>query len=273
MIMCSPSATLTVWAGSWLAGSSAPDDILEALHAWAPQHTIAAGDPVSGGRNDLPWSSRGNLPGTGVMALLKVIRETMAEPGAQLRLVLPVPGDVRGLPTGTVFAADAVDIAEGLLIGVPGSDGTGLIPQRVDDDTLQWTVYSTPIPPAPGPDMSLGEAEYAMREAVRDAADALMQLHTTSVNPADSDPRELIEAELADYSKHDYPESIPLRARRILNTADHVAAILTVAQHQPASSPTSATAIGAQEDLLRPLWDAIRAARLVAVHAAARGTS
>jgi hypothetical protein len=272
--MCSPSATLTVWAGSWLAGCSAPDDILEALYAWAPRHTIAAGDPVTGGRDDLPWSSRDNLSGTGVMALLKVIREAMAQPGAQLRLVLPVPGDVRGLPTETAFAADAIEAGEGLLFGVPGSEGTGLIPQWADDDTLQWTVYSTPIPAAPGPDMSLGEAEYTMREAVREAADALMRLHTTAVGAAaDADPRELIEAELADYSRHAYPDSIPLRARRILDTADHVAAILTVAQREPASSPTSATAIGAQEDLLRPLWDAIRAARLVAVHAAARGNS
>ncbi|MCP2288140.1 hypothetical protein APR08_001043 [Nocardia amikacinitolerans] len=271
IIMCSPSATLTVWAGSWLAGCSAPDDVLEALHAWAPRHTIAAGDPMTGARTDLPWSSRTTLPGSGVMALLKVIREAMAQPGAQLRLVLPVPGDVRGLPPGTVFSADAIEAEEGLLVGVPGTEGTGLIPRWSDDDTLQWTLYSTPIPPAPGPGMSLGEAEYAMREAVRDAADALMQLHTTAVGAGDSDPRELIEAELADYARHDYPNSIPLRAKRILDTADHVAAILTVAQREPASAPTSASAIGAQETLLRPLWDAIRAARLVAVHAAARG--
>lgn len=272
--MCSPSATLTVWASSWLAGRSAPDDVLAALHAWAPRHTIAAGDPLAGGRTDLPWSAHGNLPGSGVMALLKVIRETMARPGSQLRLVLPVPGDVRGVPAGTAFAADAITAEEGILIGVPGTDGTGLIPQWADEDTLQWTVYSTPIPAAqPGPDMSLGEAEYAMREAVRDAADALMKLHTTALGTAESDPRELIEAELADYSRHDYPDSIPLRARRILDTADHVAAILTVAQREPASAPTSASAIGAQESLLRPLWDAIRAARLVAVRASARGNT
>ncbi|WP_054813017.1 hypothetical protein [Nocardia arizonensis] len=269
--MCSPSASLTVWAGSWLAGNSAPDDVLEALQAWAPNHTIAAGDPVTGGRTDLPWSSRASVPGSGMMALLKVIREALTEPGATLRLVLPVAGDVRGLPVGTVFAADAIEAGEGLLMGVPGHDGTGLIPVWVDDDTVQWTLYSIPMPPEPGADMALGEAEYAMREAVRDAADALMKLHTTALGAVDSDPRELIEAELADYARHDYPESIPLRARRILDTADHVAAILTVAQREPASAPTSASAIGAQETLLRPLWDAIRAARLVAVHAAARG--
>ncbi|MFR9750102.1 hypothetical protein ACL02S_03580 [Nocardia sp. 004] len=269
--MCSPSATLTVWASSWLAGRSAPDDVLAALHAWAPRHTIAAGDLRTGSRTDLPWSALGDLPGSGVMALLTVIRKIMAQPGAQLRLVLPVPGDVRGVPLGTAFAAEVIDAEEGVLIGIPGTDGTGLIPQRIAEDTLQWTVYSTPIPTEPSADMSLGEAEYAMREAVRDAADALLELHTTSVGTTDSDPRELIEAELADYTRHDYPGSIPLRARRILDTADHVAAILTVAQREPASAPTSASAIGAQESLLRPLWDVIRAARLVAVHASTRG--
>lgn len=272
MIMCSPSATLTVWAGSWLAGCSAPDDVLEALYAWAPRHTIAAGDPVTGGRADLPWPALDEPASTGVMALLKVIREAMAVPGAQLRLVLPVPGDVRGLPAGTAFAADAIEAEEGVLIGVPGAEATGLIPQWTEDEVLQWTVYSAPMPAVPGEDLSLGEAEYTMREAVRDAADALMQLHTTGVGALDADPRELVEAQLAAYSRHHYPDSIPLRARRILDSADHVAAILTVAQREPASAPTSASAMGAHESLLRPLWDAIRAARLVAVHTAARAT-
>lgn len=269
MIMCSPSATLTLWAGSWLAGRSAPDDVLEALHAWAPRHTLAAGDPVTGGRTDLPWSALESAPGTAVMPLLKMIRQSLASRGAELRLVLPVPGDVRGLPVGTAFAGDAVEAGEGILIGVPDTGGTGLIPYRIDDDTVQWNVYSVPMPRVSGADMSLGEAEYAMREAVRDAADALMRLHTTGLGAGDADPRELIEAELADYSRHTYPDCVPLRAKRILDTADHVQAILTVAQREPASAPTSATAATAHESLLRPLWDAIRAARLVAVHTAA----
>ncbi|WP_280385387.1 hypothetical protein [Nocardia wallacei] len=267
--MCSPSATLTVWAGSWLAGRSAPDDVLDALRAWAPQHGVAAGDPVTGGRTGLPWPSAEPLVhGTGIMMLLKVIREALDDPRAQLRLLLPVPGDARGLPAGTEFGTAAMEAEEGILVGVPGSEGVGLVPQWSDDDTLQWTVYHTPVPD-PVPDMTLGEAEYAMRQAVRDAADALMQLQTTGIGGDDMDPREMVEAELADYSRHIYPDSAPLRARRILDTADHVAAILAVAQQAPPSSPASASAMHAQEKLLRPLQDAIRAARLTAVHAAA----
>ncbi|MGV9677888.1 hypothetical protein ACWDSJ_21645 [Nocardia sp. NPDC003482] len=266
--MCSPSATLTLWAGSWLAGRSAPDDVLDALRAWASRQSLAAGDPVTGGHTGLPWPAAEPLDaGSGIMVLLKVIREAVRAPGAHLRLVLPVPGDPRGLPVGSEFATAAMEAEEGILIGTPGSDGTGLVPQWVDEDTLQWTVYRTAIP-TPVPDVALGEAEYAMREAVRDAADALMRLQTTGIGTGDDDPRELIEDELAAYSRHQYPDSAPLRARRILDSADHVAAILTVAQRTPTSSPASASAMQAQETLFRPLWNAIRTARLAAVHAA-----
>ncbi|WP_067568721.1 hypothetical protein [Nocardia acidivorans] len=267
--MSTPSATLTVWASSWLAGRSAPDDVLDALRAWAPRQTVAAGDPVTGGHTGLPWAAdESEEPtGAGIMVLLKLIREAFTAPTAQLRLVLPIPGDVRGVPVGTEFASAATEAGEGLFIGAPGSDGTGLVPIWTDDETLQWRVYATPIPYAIEPDMPLGEAEYAMRQAVRDAADALQQLHTTQVDPTGPSPRDLIEDELEALSQHHYPDSLPLRARRILDTADQVAAILTVAERAPASAPTSATAIAAQESLLRPLWNAIRSARLAAVHA------
>lgn len=268
--MSSPSATLTVWAAAWVSGRSAPDDLLDALRVWATRQSVAAGDPVTGGHTGLPWASdelADEVPGSGIMVLLKLIREAMGGPDAQLRLVLPIPGDVRGLPAGTEFAAAAIEAEEGLLAGTPGSLGTGIVPVWTDDDALQWQVYSTPIPLAPVPDMPLGEAEFSMREAVRDAADALQQLQTTRVGSGGVGPRELIEAELAGHTRHRYPDSMPLRARRILDTADQVAAILTVAEREPDSAPASSTALAAQEALLRPLWTAIRDARLAAVHA------
>ena len=266
--MCSPSATLTVWAGAWLAGRSAPDDVLDALHAWSPHHSVAAGDPVTGGRTGLPWPTAEPLEvGTGIMMLLKVIRQAMIEPAARMRLVLPVPGDARGLPAGTEFASAAMDAEEGVIAGVPGGEGVALVPQWTDEESLQWTVFHTTVP-VPAPDMPLGEAEYTLREGVRDAADGLTRIHTTAVADGDDDPREMIEDELAACSRHLYPDCAPLRARRILDSADHVAAILTVAEQTTPSSPSSAGAARAQETLLRPLWHALRAARLAAVNAA-----
>lgn len=266
--MCSPSATLTVWADAWLAGRGAPDDVLDALRTWSPHHGVAAGDPVVGGRTGLPWPTAEPVEsGTGIMALLKVIREAMAAPGARMRLVLPVPGDARGLPVGTEFAMAAMDSEQGVIAGVPGEQGVALVPQWTDTEALQWTVFQTTIP-VPAPDIALGEAEYTMREAVGEAAEALMRIHTTAVGDGEDDPREMIEDELAAFSRHLYPDYAPLRARRILDSADHVAAILTVAERTAPSTPSSAGAVQAQETLLRPLWDAIRTARLAAVNAA-----
>lgn len=269
--MCTPSATLTVWAAAWLDGRHAPDDVLAALQEWAPQHAVVAGDPVAADELGLPevW-----LPSTsahGLTALLKTMRAGLTRPGAQFRLLLPVPGDVRGIPLGTAFATDVIDVGEGVLIGSAGHDGIGLVPRWSEDETVVWTVYVTPVPVDSGAELTLGEVEYSLRAAVRDAADTMARLRGMGSVGGAEDPRAQVEAQFAAYSRHNYPESTPLRARRVLDTADHVAAILTVAQREPSFSPASVTGLREQEDLFRPLWSVIRDARLVAVRAAVEG--
>ncbi len=263
--MVSPCATLTVWASSWLAGSAAPDDVLDAMHAWAPMHLVGAGDQVTAGRTGLPWP---DAEDAGIMALLKTIREASAGSGAQIQLVLPVAGDVRGLPPGTEFAQTAIRAGDGLIVGVPGRSGTGLVPRRCGQDVLQWTGFSVEVPVAQE-QMGLGEAEYAMRTAVRDAADALLLVQRVG-SDRDFDPREAVEDELAKSAVHTYPESMPLRARRILQSADHVAAIIAVAQQQPTLLPASMSGAASFDDVLRPLIAAVRSARLVAVQSSVR---
>jgi hypothetical protein len=259
--MCTPSATLTAWATSWLAGASAPDDLFDALHAWAPRHRVGAADPVTAGSVGMPWPE---TEATGLTELLKTVRKAMATPRARLRLVLPVAGDVRGLPPGSAFAAAAVVAGEGLLAGAPGQMGLGLVPHRQGSGEMVWTLFGEVLPEL-DQDVSLGEAEYAMREAVRAAADTLSTLQSVAVGSA-ADPRVLVEAELRKSAGHRYPDSMPIRARRVLDSADRVAAILTVAARQPASAPASASGSELHEDALRPLWRAIRTARLAAVN-------
>jgi len=267
--MCTPSATLTIWAAAWLAGDHAPDDVLDALLAWAPRQYVVAGDPVTADRIGI---GEPPSPSAGLTVLLKTLRTAMAAPSAEIRLLLPIPGDVRGLPAGTTFAAEVAAAGEGVLLGTPGMEGVGLAPQWTEDEALGWTVHSVPVPTTNGVEFTLGEVEYSMSEAVREAAEAMARLRggATGVGAAE-DPRAQVEAELAAYARHRYPKSAPLRARRVLNTADHVAAILTVAQREPSRTPVSASGVREQEDLLRPLWTIIRHARLVAVRAAIRG--
>jgi hypothetical protein len=260
--MCSPSATLAVWASAWLAGRAAPDDVLDALGEWAPMHLVGASDAETAIRTGLPWPDPED---TGVTLLLKVIREGTGNTGGELRLVLPVPGDVRGLPPGTEFERSAITAGEGILIGVPGRPGNGLVPIRVGPDVLQWTAFSATIPAVPAVEVGLGEAEYMMRQTVRDAADALTAVQRVEVDRHEFDARKHIEEQMADYARHTYPDSMSVQARRILQTADHVAAILAVAQRESVSLPTTAAAAYTRDETLRPLWSAVRTARLAAV--------
>src|SRR5882724_3992014 len=99
--MWCPSVSLSVWANAWLAGSAAPDDVLDALSLWAPKHFVAAYDSVTAGHVGLPWP---DLDDASVIALLQTLRTTAGRTSAHepsMSVVLPVPGDVRGLVAGT----------------------------------------------------------------------------------------------------------------------------------------------------------------------------
>lgn len=264
--MSCPSTTLTVWAASWLAGASSPDDVIDAVQSWAPMHLVGANDPEAAMRWDLPWP---DLQDAAPVVLLRIARGLSSEdPETQFTLVLPAPGDVRGLPTGTDFAGAAIDAEEGILIGAPGRPGVGLVPTVEGPDVLRWTIFPIPAIPPAVEQMGLGEAEFEMRRAVREAADTLASMRGGYTGD-DDDPRDRIEDELAAISGISYPPSTPERALRIFDTADQVAAILTVAGESSGRAQTAAGA-AAREETLRPLWSAIRAARLGAVTATVR---
>lgn len=262
----SPSATLTVWSGSWLAGDSAPDDVIDALHQWAPMHLVGASDAGTALVTDLVWPG---VQDGGAPVLLRLLRHATESADAEVRLVLPAPGDVRGLPVGTGFARAALDAGEGVLVGSPGRGGLGFVPVIEGPDVLRWTVFPIAALPGPVEHTGLGEVEYAMREAVRDAADALLQLSSVHTGRPGTDPRRRIAEAIDDRAQHRYPSSIPARALRILDTADQVAAILVVAEEDSPTEAPSASGAAAREQLLRPLWTAVRTARTAAVSSCA----
>ncbi|MGW0042076.1 hypothetical protein [Rhodococcus sp. NPDC003348] len=259
--MSCPSISFTLWSAAWLAGASSPDDAIDAVRAWAPMHLIASADAEVALQWDLPWPDPTDA---GPVTLLRAVRAvTTADPGAAPILVLPAAGDVRGLPARTEFAAAALAAGQGVMIGAPGSPGIGVVPTVEGPDVLRWTVYSVPEIPRPVEQFGLGEAEYALREAVRDAADALASMHG-GFDPGQGDPRARIADALADLSRHTTPDGTSARALRILDTADQVAAILTVAGESSGRAQT-ATGASARDDTLRPLWTAVRTARVAAV--------
>jgi hypothetical protein len=266
---------LSVWANAWLAGAAAPDDVLDALSQWAPKHSVTAYDSVAAGRTGLPWP---DLHDAGAISLLQTLR-TAAGPVAAtppLGVALPVPGDVRGLPAGSQFQRDAVTAAEAVIVSGDPSAAIGLVPDfdydELEDDPdlepepcgLSWTVYSV-SDAAPVEHLDLGEAEYALRSAVRSAADALGALQAGAAGADVEDPRGLVEQVLESGRLHRVPEHAPTRALRVLENAANVDAIITVSSGLIPIGLSSSADVQIASDALRPLAGVVRSARMAAV--------
>jgi hypothetical protein len=266
---------LSVWANAWLAGAAAPDDVLDALSEWAPRHSVTAYDSVAAGHTGLPWP---DLTDAGAVSLLQTLRTAAGPTGSvpPLGVVLPVPGDVRGLPAGTQFERDAVTAGEAILVGSDPSAAVGLVPYFEYEETdehsefepeptaLSWTVYSVPGVPTPE-HLDLGEAEYGLRAAVRSAADALGAIRAAGTDVAD--PRGLVEQVLESARGHRAPDHAPSRALRVLENAAHIDAIITVGSGLIPIGLQTSSEVEIASDALRPLAGVVRSARMAAVSA------
>ncbi|QUR67309.1 hypothetical protein [Mycobacterium spongiae] len=310
--MWCPSVSLSMWANAWLAGKAAPDDVLDALSLWAPMQSVTAYDAVAAGHTGLPWP---DVHSNGTVSLLQTLRAAVGRPTAfapnmpqrlrgAVNVVLPVPGDVRGLSAGTQFEHDALAAGEAVIVTNPDNPGgaIGLVPEFSYADldvavdgicgdppdhpgppelcALSWIVYS--LPGAPALDHhELGDAEYALRSAVRSAADALSSLGIGSATADIANPRGLVEQLLESSRQHRVPDHAPPRALRVLENAAHVDAIIAVSAglsrlpDSPAEHIAAPTPIGTQSsseaeiatDALRPLAAVVRSARVAAVTA------
>ncbi|WIM88694.1 hypothetical protein PT015_04155 [Candidatus Mycobacterium wuenschmannii] len=277
--MWCPSATLSVWANAWLAGRAAPDDVLDALSCWAPAQSVTAYDSVAAGHTGLPWP---DIHDAGVVSLLQTLRTAAGRSSTgtpSVAVVLPIPGDSRGLPPGTQFERDAMTAGEAVIVVHPDdpAKAVGLVPEfeydESDDESvipelaaLSWTVYS--LPGAPMLDhVELGEAEYDLRLAVRSAADALTTIGLGSAGVDVDDPRGMVEQLLESTRHHQIPEHAPSRAMRVLENAAHVDAIITVSAGLSRIGTQSLSEAQIATDALRPLAAVVRSARMAALSA------
>ncbi|HYB36724.1 MAG TPA: hypothetical protein VEF72_13840 [Mycobacterium sp.] len=282
--MWCPSATLSVWANAWLAGKAAPDDVLDALSRWAPTQSVTAYDAVAAGHTGLPWPDVNDAGAVSLLPTLRIAAGPPAMSAPSINVVSPVPGDVRGLSAGTQFERDALTAGEAVIVTNPDDPAVavGLVPEfdygDSDEDpgipelcALSWTVYS--LPGAPMLDHhQLGEAEYALRSAVRSAADALSAVGLGSTGTDIADPRALVAQLLESSRRHRAPDHAPPRALRVLENAAHVDAIITVSAGLSRLPMGTHSASEAQiaSDALRPLAAVVRSTRMAAVSAILR---
>jgi len=249
--------TLTVWASAWLHGAVAADDVLDALVPWGGLHEVVAADEDTAALLDLPEPTAAPVSPAMLLAALRRSRATTA------RLMLPVPGDVRGFGTSHgAFGADA--LREGQAVLLPDAE-LGVVPVRIADGILRWTVHR--VVTGRGIEyVGLAEAEHALRGAVREAAATLSALDIARHRP---EVRKEIAETLAGRPELLWPAGTPGRVLRVLEQADEVAAILTAAAGDSGAAVSSAE-MAARSAALRPLAAAVRSARLAAVAEAVR---
>lgn len=255
--MSTPSATFAVWVSAWLAGSAASDDVLDALGHWSELHDVVGVDETTATALEIPLRGQAGGPAA---TLLAAIRRTGA---TSVRLVLPVPGDVRGLGTRSEFAGSALHAGEAVVVE---GTGYGLVPEQIADGVLRWTVF--PTGGTSGVEhLPLGEAEHELTGAMRVAAGVLTEL---GVAKQRAGVREEITARIAHRSAATWPEGTPPRSLRVLQRANEVSAILDLAAEDAPGNAVSSSSARKRAEALRPLSDAVRLARLAAVHEAVR---
>lgn len=243
---------MVVWTSAWLHGAAASDDLLDALQVWAPDHEVRAADTDLAAHLELPGPDE--TP-AGPALLLAALRKVGAGRG---ELVLPVAGDVRGLDGGSAFAQHALRCGEAAVIA---DAGLGLVPEEIAEGILRWTVH--PLGELPPPEhVPIGEAEHGMSSAMREAASTLTDLDIARHRPG---VRGEIADTVASRPEPSWPQDIPQRPLRVLQRAGEVEAILRVASDDTPGGALSASATRARSDALRPLFDAVRAARRSAI--------
>ncbi len=178
------------------------------------------------------------------------------------------------------FSTTPWPTGEALIIASDPSQAIGLVPDFEYPDTdesdepdaapapcgLSWTVYSVPGA-APADGLDLGEAEYAMRSAVRSAADALGALHAEAAGGDIEDPRSLVEQVVESERRHSIPDHAPTRAVRVLENAAYIDAIISVSSGLIPIGLNSSADVQTASEALRPLNGVVRSARLAAVSA------
>lgn len=223
-----PAGRLTAWGTAALRGQLSPDD---------------AADGVAG--RDDPVHRVAGLPGEPEPVTLPYALGRLRALGATgLRLVLPRPGDVAGLPGPPEFNTDA--LAAGAAVVATGGCTLALLPAT----RAQWSAHR--VDDDPRTPLDLRAAEHELGRAIREGAAELTRLDVAAWDPA--------AAEVLDRghgSRPALPRSAGGDAHRLLALALRISAVVEVAAGSEGRSVTGAEA-GARARVLRDLDDAAR---------------
>jgi hypothetical protein len=247
------SARFVAWVRAWRAGFIPYDDVIDEIEA-TEDHLLAE---ATGEIGEVP------------------LREALARFSPlhpdRIRLVLPAPGDPRGLPgPQTPFTGEALIAGEGVLAGELGLVPTvrSLVSGSGDSfTTVVWRAFPLPQPAMAlpgGDDGSAAQAEAELVGALAEATAALTDLDIAQWRP------ELAGA-LAALRRHDGGGDLPPvfdpRARRLYARASMLDRVLALAGHAAPGAAVNAFEARQRDAALRPLTTACRRALVAACNA------
>lgn len=240
------ATTAAVWAAAWQAGESA-DEVLDVLAGIGFRAGVRAATPAVAARTSL--AGPGEATGS-VLDLLALFRR-----GGRPGLLLPVAGDLRGLPVGGDILVPALDT--GAVVTLPELQ-VGLVPAHG-----QWRVF----------DCAAIHPAIPSREAVRLLDDAILEATRTLLS-ADlglgGDTASTARATIATWMREeavDLPAGSTPMASTLLARAISLDAMLAAAATHRTAAVTSGE-LATVHDALAPLAAAAREARRTAVECA-----
>ena len=235
-----PAGRFAVWATAWLTGRPSYDEALDALVGDTAHRVV--GLPGSTEAVPLGWA----------LSALRGLGER------RLRLVLPVPGDVRGLPAAPGLAALALGAGQAAV-----GDRLALVPEELGPEAVSWTAVSLDgVPPAAPPvEGSLQSVSGELDLAVGDAARTLVALDLARWNPE-------VPTLLAGLARTTRAPGLPADhdplALSLLGRAQRLARVLDLATADAPGAAVTHTQAAARDDALRPLATAVREATVAA---------
>ncbi|QNE78168.1 hypothetical protein F0344_29380 [Streptomyces finlayi] len=246
------SGLFAAWGNALVAGLVSPDDAALAIVGEDAVHRVEG------------------VPGeTGQVGLTLALGRLRALGATGFRVALPVAGHPLGLSGPPEFNARALEAEEAVVAsGVP----YGLVPEvreagPAGDLHVEVVWRCLPVREAPPADVpSLGEAERELAEALRDATAVLARLDVAGSGPVAEAAVDAYRAR-AERGREVLAPGYPPRAVRVLELAQRVGLLVSVAYENGPGGAVTAAEISARGEALRPVERVARRAQVAAYNA------
>ncbi|MEW2530594.1 hypothetical protein [Streptomyces sp. NPDC047071] len=251
------SGRLAAWGNALLTGLVSPDDAVHAIVGDDAVHRVE-GLPGESAPVGLTLAL-GRLRGLGVTGF---------------RVALPVPGHPLGLSGPPAFNERALEAEEAV---VAFGAAFGLVPEvyeagpeeaaDAEDVHVEVVWHCLPVREAPPADVpSLGEAERELAEAMREATRVLSRLDVAASGPLAEAALDAYRAR-AERGRELLAPGYPPRAVRVLELAQRVGLLVSMAYDHGHGGAVSASEMAARAGALQPVERTARRAQVAAYNA------